>query len=603
MLKRLTAACLLSFAGLGAAAQLPDSADMSAGGEFRRRIDRHTSTKAYRMLFVGTPLIVGGVVMQAYDSDFRRLRNGYSRSFRHDYDDWLQYAPAGAMVALKACGVRGRSSWGRMLVSDAFSAGLMAIGVNSLKYSCRVMRPDGSSRNSFPSGHTATAFMAATMLHKEYGHRSPWYSIGGYTVATITGVTRQLNNRHWMSDIMVGAGIGILATELGYFLADLIFKEKGLNVTETYSVYDRCRRPSFLGFSLGFSTVPGSYTPYPGMHMQFLSGPAVSVQGAWFATPYWGFGGRMSCTNLRVKVNGVAQNDNLECASMYAGPYFSHPFSMRWLVGAKLLGGCEIYKPCRTDFRRLERRAGLDSPSEPGFRPLTSPRKTSACASRPITTSHLPWCVRRANGFTSSPSAWRSARYSETQRADPWVRPLRFLSGPLQERLPLRGAAQPPGRDAVLHRSRDRHPGIDRDDAVLQRAEPQFPLRHFFNRIAAVPRRTVGIGPRKHLPGRRIADKGVGPGEPGVPERPDTLVKGECPVFAELQVNRSGQGRTVLPAGQHPAVVVRLVLTAALVSAAADSQQSRGRHGKKAQSDFHTQGRPAPGFRKDGLQI
>lgn len=415
MLKRLTAACLLSFAGLGAAAQLPDSADMSAGGEFRRRIDRHTSTKAYRMLFVGTPLIVGGVVMQAYDSDFRRLRNGYSRSFRHDYDDWLQYAPAGAMVALKACGVRGRSSWGRMLVSDAFSAGLMAIGVNSLKYSCRVMRPDGSSRNSFPSGHTATAFMAATMLHKEYGHRSPWYSIGGYTVATVTGVTRQLNNRHWMSDIMVGAGIGILATELGYFLADLIFKEKGLNVTETYSVYDRCRRPSFLGFSLGFSTVPGSYTPYPGMHMQFLSGPAVSVQGAWFAMPYWGFGGRMSCTNLRVKVNGVAQNDNLECASMYAGPYFSHPFSMRWLVGAKLLGGCEIYKPCRTDFRRLERRP--DSPSEPGFRPLTSPRKTSACASRPITTSHLPWCVRRANGFTSSPSAWRSARYSETQRA------------------------------------------------------------------------------------------------------------------------------------------------------------------------------------------
>ena len=359
MLKRLTAACLLSFAGLGAAAQLPDSADMSAGGEFRRRIDRHTSTKAYRMLFVGTPLIVGGVVMQAYDSDFRRLRNGYSRSFRHDYDDWLQYAPAGAMVALKAGGVRGRSSWGRMLVSDAFSAGLMAIGVNSLKYSCRVMRPDGSSRNSFPSGHTATAFMAATMLHKEYGHRSPWYSIGGYTVATVTGVTRQLNNRHWMSDIMVGAGIGILATELGYFLADLIFKEKGLNVTETYSVYDRCRRPSFLGFSLGFSTVPGSYTPYPGMHMQFLSGPAVSVQGAWFATPYWGFGGRMSCTNLRVKVNGVAQNDNLECASMYAGPYFSHPFSMRWLVGAKLLGGCEIYKPCRTDFRRLERRAGF----------------------------------------------------------------------------------------------------------------------------------------------------------------------------------------------------------------------------------------------------
>lgn len=359
MFKRLTAACLLSFVGLGAWAQLPDSVDLSAGGAFRERIDRHTSTKAYRMLFIGGPLIVGGVVMQAYDSDFRRLRNGYGRSFRHDYDDYLQYAPAGAMLALKACGVKSRSSWGRMLVSDAFSTGLMAIGVNSLKYSCRVMRPDGSSRNSFPSGHTATAFMTATMLHKEYGHRSPWYSIGGYTVATITGVTRQLNNRHWMSDIMVGAGIGILATELGYFLADLIFKEKGLNVYETFSVYDRYRHPSFLGLSFGFSTVPGVYTPYPGMRMQFLAGPSVGVEGAWFATPFWGVGGRMTVTNLRTKVNGVAQTDNLECASMYVGPYFSYPFSARWLIGAKLHGGCEIYKSCDTHLRRLEGREGF----------------------------------------------------------------------------------------------------------------------------------------------------------------------------------------------------------------------------------------------------
>ena len=93
--------------------------------------------------------------------------------------------------------------------------------------------------------------MTATMLHKEYGHRSPWYSIGGYTLATLTGVTRQLNNRHWMSDVMVGAGIGILATEFGYFLADLIFKEKGLKVRETYVVFDRYRHPSFVGFSVG----------------------------------------------------------------------------------------------------------------------------------------------------------------------------------------------------------------------------------------------------------------------------------------------------------------------------------------------------------------
>ena len=68
--------------------------------------------------------------------------------------------------------------------------------------------------------------MAATMLHKEYGPRSPWYSIAGYSMATVTGVSRMLNNKHWFSDVLVGAGIGILSVELGYLFADLIFKER-----------------------------------------------------------------------------------------------------------------------------------------------------------------------------------------------------------------------------------------------------------------------------------------------------------------------------------------------------------------------------------------
>lgn len=209
-MKKFFCCCLLAVvASVTVSAQITDSLGkvclVPAAGEggFARYIDRRTSTKGYRMTFIAAPLIVGGAVMSVYDTDFRRLRNGYVKSFHHDYDDYLQYAPAAVMLGLKAFGVKGRSSWGRMLVSDAFSVGLMAAAVNSLKYSFRVMRPDGSTRNSFPSGHTATVFMTATMLHKEYGHRSPWYSIGAYTVATVTGVTRQLNNRHWMSDVMV----------------------------------------------------------------------------------------------------------------------------------------------------------------------------------------------------------------------------------------------------------------------------------------------------------------------------------------------------------------------------------------------------------------
>ena len=161
-----------------------------------------------------------------FDNDIKLLRHNINPGMRYHADDYTQYVPAAVMVGLKAFGYEGRSSWGRMLVSDAFSGALMAGMVNGLKYTVRRPRPDGTSRNSFPSGHTATAFMIATMLHKEYGWRSPWFSIGGYTIAAFTGVSRVLNDRHHLTDVMAGAAIGTASVHLGYFLADLIFKDR-----------------------------------------------------------------------------------------------------------------------------------------------------------------------------------------------------------------------------------------------------------------------------------------------------------------------------------------------------------------------------------------
>ncbi len=163
------------------------------------------------------------------DTDIRALRYAAIPEFSVQFDDYLQYSPAGLMLALKACGYESRSSWGRMLTADAISTATMAVAVKGLKYSVRRLRPDGSDHESFPSGHAATAFMAATMLHKEYGWKSPWFSIGGYTVAAATGVTRIMNDSHWMSDVVAGAAIGIGAVHLGYFISDCIFKDKGLS--------------------------------------------------------------------------------------------------------------------------------------------------------------------------------------------------------------------------------------------------------------------------------------------------------------------------------------------------------------------------------------
>lgn len=177
----------------------------------------------------GLPWIIAGAALRGQRTNIRSLRQKFQYNFHSPVDNYLQYSPLLLTTGLKAAGVEGRSSWGRYAVSAAASYAVMALLVNSIKYAAREQRPDGSTRNSFPSGHTATAFAAATILHKEYGlTRSPWYSIGGYMMATATGCMRVLNNRHWVSDTFAGAGIGILSTELGYTLADLLFRQQGL---------------------------------------------------------------------------------------------------------------------------------------------------------------------------------------------------------------------------------------------------------------------------------------------------------------------------------------------------------------------------------------
>lgn len=173
-----------------------------------------------------------GARVGTWDNDIRTLRNNLCPNYNCKVDDYLQYTSGVLLLGLKACGYQSRSSWGRMLVSDAFSTALVVGSVNGLKYAVGRQRPNGGNYKSFPSGHSATAFMLATMLHHEYGWRSPWFSFGGYTLATLTTVSRIARNKHWMSDTITGAVLGAGFTELGYFLADLIFKDKGL--TESY---------------------------------------------------------------------------------------------------------------------------------------------------------------------------------------------------------------------------------------------------------------------------------------------------------------------------------------------------------------------------------
>ncbi len=162
----------------------------------------------------------------------RGLRNMHTPLFHQSYDNYLQLFPGILLIGLKLGGVKGKFEWKRLLTFIVLSIILTQLVVNSLKLACGVLRPDESNFFSFPSGHTATAFMTATLLYKEYGFKSVWVGIVAYAAAIITGMTRILNNRHWMIDVIVGAALGILLTEMTYRMVKIIFKDRGLINTD-----------------------------------------------------------------------------------------------------------------------------------------------------------------------------------------------------------------------------------------------------------------------------------------------------------------------------------------------------------------------------------
>lgn len=162
-----------------------------------------------------------------WDDGIYAFKHSSMSGNNYEYENFFQYGPAVPVVVMKAFGVPSRSKWGPLAVSAAFSVALEVGLTNAVKYLVRRPRPDQSANNSFPSGHTATAFMTATILQKEYGWRYPWVGFGGYALATAVGFSRNLNDRHWGTDVIGGALFGIASTELAYYLSSLIFKEKG----------------------------------------------------------------------------------------------------------------------------------------------------------------------------------------------------------------------------------------------------------------------------------------------------------------------------------------------------------------------------------------
>ena len=173
-----------------------------------------------RVFLIGLSLLVSmGVHAQQRHSD--------------GIDDVLQYVPYASVFALKACGVKSRDEWDKLAVTTVASWVVTAGVSYTLKHTVKEWRPDHSDQRSFPSGHTAFAFAGATALHKEFGKVSPWISVAGYGVATFVAIDRVAKDRHHWYDVAAGAGIGIAATELTWWISDKLIKNDKVAIAFT----------------------------------------------------------------------------------------------------------------------------------------------------------------------------------------------------------------------------------------------------------------------------------------------------------------------------------------------------------------------------------
>ena len=120
-------------------------------------------------------------------------------------DDYIQYLPIASVYGLSLLGAKAKHDYIDRTMVLAVSAATMATAVNVIKY---------------------TAFMGAEIVREEYG----WgYGAAAYGVASLIGVARLYNERHWLTDVFAGAGIGILSARVGYWLlpwTSRIFKRR-----------------------------------------------------------------------------------------------------------------------------------------------------------------------------------------------------------------------------------------------------------------------------------------------------------------------------------------------------------------------------------------
>ncbi len=212
---------MLQFVFLGSTmAQILDSSYAQPIAAAPKKADKQLSAKA----FIAPGILIGyGIwannnhTLQSFNHSLQEALYTNRPHEKVHIDNYLQYTPAAFAIGLSCAGIKGKDNTKDIVFIYALSNVILNTSVQLVKHGSHQLRPDGSDYNSFPSGHTAEAFASAELLRMEYKDRSPGYGIAGYGVAAVTGYLRMYNNKHWLSDVLAGAGFGIASTKIAYW--------------------------------------------------------------------------------------------------------------------------------------------------------------------------------------------------------------------------------------------------------------------------------------------------------------------------------------------------------------------------------------------------
>lgn len=284
-------------------------------------------------------ILRGGITFLSEDKFSKHP--GIYRKYSRDISDYgVASAPLAASWILKAAGLESRSTTKRMLLSNAMALAISSSIVKGLKLAIDAPRPDKSGDDSFPSGHSSLAFVGATILHREFGHHTPWLSVGGYAAATATQYLRLEHNKHWPHETFIGAGIGVVSTNLAYFITDKILGEKGINSPRfTYSDMQRVLKynttPSSFSFvsgsEMGSRTINQEYIELPSdftgkAKINIGAGFMAGIEGSWFINTNVAFDAILKLTTS--KANLALSGTPWQQTPMYVSDLDSYRFSL-----------------------------------------------------------------------------------------------------------------------------------------------------------------------------------------------------------------------------------------------------------------------------------